>query len=87
VALGSHQEHVFLGEEIGKPKEYSEETARLVDEELKGILNRAFSRAENTLQERREQLNSLAEILLEEEEVSGDRVLGLVNVDAKEEGL
>ncbi|MGD8850405.1 MAG: ATP-dependent zinc metalloprotease FtsH [Anaerolineales bacterium] len=86
VALGSHQEHVFLGEEIGKPKEYSEETARLVDEELKGILNRAFSRAENTLQERREQLNSLAEILLEEEEVSGDRVLGLVNVDAKEEG-
>ncbi len=79
VALGGQQEHVFLGEEIGRPKEYSDETARLVDEELKRILNRAFSRAEDTLEEYRDELDRLAELLLEEEEISGERVLGLVD--------
>lgn len=79
VALGSRQEHVFLGEEIGRPREYSDETARLVDEELKAILERASSRAAGTLGDHREQLDKLAEMLLEEEEITGDRVLALVD--------
>jgi len=87
VALGSRQDHVFLGEEIGKPKEYSDATARLVDEELKRILNQAFSRAEDALHEHRDQLDELAEMLLEEEEISGDRVVALVNGDMIEESM
>jgi cell division protease FtsH len=79
VALGSQQEHVFLGEDIGKPKQYSDETARMVDEELKEILNQTFTRAKDTLSNHREQLDTLAEMLLEEEEIAGDRVLSLLN--------
>jgi cell division protease FtsH len=79
IALGSHQEHVFLGEEIGKPKEYSDETARLVDEELKSTLHQAFTKAETTLADHRQELDALAEILLEEEEISGERVLDLLD--------
>jgi cell division protease FtsH len=79
VAFGSHQDHVFLGEEIGKPKEYSDETAHLVDEELKSTLHQAFTKAETTLSDHREKLDELAGILLEEEEISGKRVLDLLD--------
>jgi cell division protease FtsH len=84
VALGGEQDHIFLGEEIGQPRKYSDETARQVDEEIESILALAFTKAENTLEDRRKQLDSLAEILLKEEEISGDRVLALVNGSLKE---
>lgn len=84
VALGSERKEVFLGEEIGHHREYSETTAREVDQEVKGILEEAYQRAARTLQEHRRQLDDLAELLLEKEEVSGEAVLELIGVSPEE---
>jgi cell division protease FtsH len=81
IALGGRSEQVFLGQEIAQRREYSETTAREVDQEIKAILDEAYGRATDTLQAHRESLDRLADTLLEEEEVPGERVLELVGVD------
>jgi len=78
VALGGRPEHVFLGEEIAQRREYSEMTAREIDEEIKKILEESFDRATDTLRERRDGLNRVAELLMEKEEISGKEVLELL---------
>ena len=78
VALGSRRQHVFLGEDIGHQKEYSEETAREVDEEIKTILDDAFSRACTILQENRKKLDVIAKTLREKEEVTGEDILTIM---------
>ncbi len=60
--------------------EYSEETARQVDEEIKKILREAYDRAVDVLSEHRDGLDRVAQELLEKEEVPGKEVLALVGV-------
>jgi len=84
VALGGEREQVFLGEEIAHRREYSETTAREVDEEVRSIVEEAYQRALGCLRENREQLDNVAEALLEKEEIPGDRVLELVGVEEDE---
>jgi cell division protease FtsH len=79
VALGGPREHVFLGEEIGHQREYSEETARDVDEEVRTILSDAYNRARDLLTEKREGLDRVAAKLLEKEELTGAEVGDLLN--------
>jgi cell division protease FtsH len=80
VALGGRQEQVFLGREIAQRREYSEMTAREVDEAIKAIVDEAYERAVSTLQEYRSELDCVAEALLDREEIPGDEVLKLVGV-------
>jgi cell division protease FtsH len=61
-------------------REYSETTAYEIDQEIQAILNEAYERAEGVLQEHRQALDRLAEALLEEEELPGERVLELLGV-------
>jgi cell division protease FtsH len=84
IALGGRSEQVFLGQEIAQRREYSDTTAREVDKEIKAILDEAYEQATGTLREERQALDRLAEVLLQEEEVAGERVLDLVGV--KDEG-
>ncbi|MDX1686649.1 MAG: ATP-dependent zinc metalloprotease FtsH [Candidatus Promineifilaceae bacterium] len=88
VALGGEREQVFLGEEIAHRREYSETTAREVDEEVRAIVEEAYQRATSCLREHRDELDQVAEALLEKEEIPGDRVLELVGVerDSEDEG-
>jgi cell division protease FtsH len=83
IALGGDQGSVFLGEELAKGSDYSDETAREVDEEIQRITDNAFQRAVDTLTEHREAFDELAALLIEREEVPGDEVLRLVNGDAE----
>jgi cell division protease FtsH len=78
--LGGRREQVFLGEEIAQRREYSEATAREIDEEIQIILKEAYERAFNTLQEHRDKLDKVADALMENEEIPGDEVLALVGV-------
>jgi cell division protease FtsH len=78
VAWGQEREQVFLGEEIGHRREYSETTAREIDEEVKHILEQAYQRAVDTLQTYRTGLERVAQALLAHEEIMGDTVLKLV---------
>jgi cell division protease FtsH len=78
VALGSEREQVFLGEELGHHREYSEETAREVDEEVRATVEEAYDRAVQTLEAHRAELDLVAEALLAKEEISGKEVLEII---------
>lgn len=80
IALGGRREQVFLGEEIAQRREYSETTAREVDEEIKATLEESFERAIGRLQEHRDGLDRLADALLDQEEISGENVLEIIGV-------
>lgn len=77
-ALGGEREEVFLGEQMGSQREYSDETAREADKEANNILEQAFHRAEDVLKKYKDSLDRLAELLLEREEVMGEEILRLV---------
>jgi cell division protease FtsH len=81
-ALGTQRQSVFLGEEIGHPREYSEATAREIDEEVAGILNNAYTRAVSTLSAEEDMLERLADALLEKEVLDGGEVEQLVGKKA-----
>jgi cell division protease FtsH len=80
MAFGGRRQQVFLGDEIAQRREYSEETAREVDEEIKAILDQAYDRAVSTLEEHRDGLDRLAKALREKEEIAGDEVLEILGV-------
>ena len=72
IAFRAGEEHPFLGKEMAEPREYSEHTAQVVDEEIARILRSAESRAEQLLKENMEKLKTLA-TSLEQEEVLEER--------------
>jgi cell division protease FtsH len=84
MALGGQSDEVFLGQDIARRKEFSEDTARDVDREVKDLLDDAFRRATETLVERRDGLDELARVLVEEEEVDGQRVLEILGIEKEE---
>lgn len=84
MALGGDQEEVFLGQEIAGRRDYSEETAREVDEDVRKILHDSYERALKVLKEHRSQLDELSQMLVDEEEISGDVVLELLGKKNKE---
>jgi len=79
MAWGAHGE-VFLGEEIVSAREYSDETARLIDEEVERILRVQEQRCRVLLTEHRDALDLVARALLEHETIPGSEVQRLVDV-------
>ncbi|MDG5766560.1 ATP-dependent zinc metalloprotease FtsH [Balneolales bacterium ANBcel1] len=77
-ALGGQREEVFLGEQMGTQREYSDETAREADKAVNAILEEAYNRAEEVLKKHKKAFDGLAELLLEKEEVMGNEILKLV---------
>lgn len=72
IGLGVYSEdnsQVFLGRSIAEPRNYSEETAQLIDREVDRILDEAYSRAKGLLNEHRDKLEVLAQALLEVETI------------------
>ena len=65
LTLGSTQEEVFLGRDFAQSKEYSEETAAIIDEETKKIVDTAYQNAEEILKANIDKLHTVAGILLE----------------------
>ena len=72
ITLGQNQEEVFLGRDFAQSKEYSEETAGIIDEEVKRIIDAAYSKAEEILKEHIDKLHSVAGVLLEKEKIDGE---------------
>ena len=83
MAMGDGRENVFLGYDIVQRREYSEETAREVDEEIKKILKESYDRAVDVLQKHRDGLDRVAKNLLEKEEITGKEVFELVGLGEK----
>jgi len=71
ISLGRERVDVFLGEELVRRNEHSEELSRLADNEIRGLLNEAYQKAKDILTSNRDALNTLADEVLEQEEISG----------------
>ncbi|HKC99538.1 MAG TPA: ATP-dependent zinc metalloprotease FtsH [Methylomirabilota bacterium] len=74
LTFGKNEEHIFLGREVARQKDYSEATALLIDGEIKRIVLEAASRAKQILQENIEKLHALARALLERETLDGEEI-------------
>lgn len=75
---GDESGEVFLARDMGKVKNYSEETARKIDFEIKNLIDEAYKRAERLLTEHRETLDVLAKALLEYETLNGKQVREII---------
>ncbi len=77
------EQHPFLGRELAEPRDFSEHTARMIDDEIRRIIRNAEEEAEQTLTSRREDLDRIANALLEHEMLSDVEVRKLLtNGDA-----
>jgi cell division protease FtsH len=74
LTFGKKEEMVFLGREIATHKDYSEETAVLIDKEVRAIVERAYERALQLLRGNLDKLDLLASTLLEREVLDGDEM-------------
>ena len=72
ITLGSDQDEVFIGRDWGHEKSYSEETAGLIDEEVKRIIDNAYAQAKSILNAHRDKLDRVAEVLVEKEKITGE---------------
>jgi cell division protease FtsH len=68
------EEHVFLGKEIQEPRDFSEGTASMIDEEVQKLLREADDQAYRVLEQNRDKLESLVEALLDREELLRDEI-------------
>jgi cell division protease FtsH len=74
VTFGKEDRHVFLGREMARAKEYSEATAVLIDQEVRGLVDAAIDRARSLLTANIDKLHLLADALLKRETLTGDEV-------------
>ena len=72
LSLGADNNEVFLGRDFGHTKEFSEETAAIVDAEVKRIIDTGYNRAKQILTDHIDKLHNVAAILLEKEKIEAD---------------
>jgi len=78
VAYGDHHDTVFLGREITRNENISEETAKKIDEQIFHIIDEQYKRATKIISEHRPALDKMAEALLEHETIDGKHVLEIL---------
>jgi len=83
MTFGQKEELVFLGREIGEQRDYSEAVAQEIDKEVRRIVESAYQRARQVLQEHRDALERVAQYLIEHETLESEQFRVLV--DSKEQ--
>ena len=79
ITLGSGDQEIFLGRDIAQHKDYSEETFRLIDEEVKSIIDEAHELARKILKEHYDKLEAVANVLMEKEKITGDEFNSIID--------
>jgi cell division protease FtsH len=79
VKLGRKHEEIFLGRDISEDRDYSEEVAYAIDQEVKLIIDACYAKAKEILTENKELLDKIAGILLERETLDGKEFDALIN--------
>ena len=77
-SLGNREEHFFLGREITRNNDYSEETARKIDSEVGRLLKEAYDQAMEYLETHRDRLDLIAQLLLDRETLDGEEVMEII---------
>ena len=80
LTFGKGEEHIFLGREVARPKDFSEETAVLIDSEIKRIVVECANRAKHMIETNLEKLHALARALLERESLDGEEIARILRV-------
>ena len=84
VALGRQQGNMFLGRDIMAERDFSEETAAAIDDEVRNLVEQAYGRAKDVLVSNRLVLDELSQLLIEKETVDADELQDLLaNSDVK----
>ena len=76
--FGRNDENIFLGRELTRMVDYSEETSRRIDAEVQRFLNESYDRAKGVLNEKREVLERMVKQLLERETLTADEAAAVV---------
>jgi len=84
VTFGKKEEHIFLGKEIGRPRDHSERIAELIDEEIRNIIHEQEQRIEKLLREHLPVLHKIAEKLLEKETLTGEEIRKILEEHRKQ---
>jgi cell division protease FtsH len=74
LSFGKREEHIFLGRELAQHKDYSEQTAIDIDQEIRQVVTSCYKRAKNILTENLNSLHALARTLLERETIDGSEI-------------
>ncbi|MGH6970383.1 MAG: ATP-dependent zinc metalloprotease FtsH, partial [Caulobacteraceae bacterium] len=78
VEYGENQEEVFLGHSVARNQNVSEDTAKIIDAEVKRLVQGGYSEAKRILTEKMEDLHTIAKSLLEYETLSGDEIVAVL---------
>jgi cell division protease FtsH len=78
IAYGENHDTVFLGREISRSENFSEETARMIDVEVRKLVDEQYNRARNIIIEKRPALDTIAAALLQYETIEGKHVLEIL---------
>jgi cell division protease FtsH len=78
LSFGKKEEQIFLGREIAQHRDYSEETAIRIDEQVKKLVSGGYDTAAQILDERSDALIKIAETLLEREILDGNEVMQII---------
>ncbi|MBP3447986.1 MAG: ATP-dependent zinc metalloprotease FtsH, partial [Clostridia bacterium] len=79
ICFGSEQDEVFIGKDFGQTRNYSEQVASQIDEEIKAVIDSCYNQCQSLLSDNMPLLHELAKLLLEKEKVEGDEFLALYN--------
>jgi cell division protease FtsH len=74
ISFSAEEEHIFLGREIARTRTHSEDTARLIDSEVRRIIEEAHTRAREVIVQNRDKLEAIAQALLKYESITGEDV-------------
>jgi cell division protease FtsH len=86
LTFGKREEQIFLGREIAQHRDYSEETARKIDAEVRKMVLEAYERAKKILTENEDILHGLAQALLEKETLEGREVDAIIQEVTEKRG-
>jgi cell division protease FtsH len=78
LTFGKKEEQIFLGREIAQHRDFSEETAIRIDEQVKKIVTAQFDRAKAIIEDNRDTMVRLAECLLERESLDGVEIRRII---------
>ena len=78
ITFGRRQEQVFLGRDLGRDKDYSEEVAFSIDKEVRAFIEEAYSETEQLLLANMDKLDAIAALLLEKETIDGKEIENLM---------
>lgn len=74
MTFGHRQDQVFLGRDIGRDKDYSEEVAAKIDKEIRKLIDEAYQKTESLLNENMDKLHLIADALIERETLEGEEI-------------